>query len=625
MANNALTDLSRVLQLIERVREKALYGGNYSDCIKEYEHILKFSQRLPQSNSIDEKLARGFQELRSKLQVELKLLYDLQKEMNMLGAEGASQPPSSYGGQSESQADAKDPDVWPPPTPVPGSRGGARGRGENVPSWARGRGDGMDGEGGRPGAQRGVGAGMRGGFAPSAPARGAVGAAGAGARGVTPMVGGGGGVGGGESVAARAERMRKERDAAVGGAGLGAVGNKAGGAGGGDNAVMRRKTPLPAQAKGKTPASAAAAGGKAGAGGKAAGGPKTNPKTGEKLKFSELARQEGWADLELIEGVERDIVEGKVHVTWDSIAGLEEAKHLLQEAVVLPLWMPEYFKGIRRPWKGVLMFGPPGTGKTMLAKAVAAECNTTFFNVSASTLSSKYRGDSEKMVRILFEMARYYAPSTIFFDEIDSVAGSRGNSNEHEASRRVKTELMVQMDGVEGDDGEGEETDGEGGGAELSAADAANKRKTVIVLAATNMPWDLDEALRRRLEKRIYIPLPDLEGRKELFRINMKEIELDGDVNLDELAEKSAGYSGADVANVCRDASLMSVRRIMEQARKQGLGRDQIQAMLKEQKDKLNTAVSRNDFLVALSKVNRSVSDNDLGRYSEWMKEFGSA
>jgi len=186
---------------------------------------------------------------------------------------------------------------------------------------------------------------------------------------------------------------------------------------------------------------------------------------------------------------------------------------------------------------------------------------------------------------------------------------------------------MVQMDGVEGDEGEGDDTDGDNGsGAELSAADAAaNKRKTVIVLAATNMPWDLDEALRRRLEKRIYIPLPDLEGRKELFRINMKAIELESDVNLEELAEKSAGYSGADVANVCRDASLMSVRRIMEQARKQGLGRDQIQAMLKEQKDKLNTAVSRSDFLVALSKVNRSVSDNDLGRYSEWMKEFGSA
>ena len=112
---------------------------------------------------------------------------------------------------------------------------------------------------------------------------------------------------------------------------------------------------------------------------------------------------------------------------------------------------------------------------------------------------------------MFYLLFRYYAPSTIFFDEIDSLAGSRGAANEHEASRRVKTELMVQMDGVGGDDG-----------AELSEGGELEVRKTVIVLAATNTPWALDEALRRRLEKRVYIPLPDLEGRKELFRINMK-------------------------------------------------------------------------------------------------------
>ncbi|CAM9938849.1 unnamed protein product [Pylaiella littoralis] len=359
----------------------------------------------------------------------------------------------------------------------------------------------------------------------------------------------------------------------------------------------------------------------------------------ELLRYSDLAREEGWADRELIESLERDIVERGVSVTWDQIADLRDAKQLLQEAVVLPLWMPDYFKGIRRPWKGVLMFGPPGTGKTMLAKAVAAECKTTFFNVSASTLGSKYRGESEKMVRVLFEMARYYAPSTIFFDEIDSLAGSRGSDGEHEASRRVKTELMVQMDGVTGGGGGGdggassEEQGSEagGGGGRDAGGDGAGGQargassKTVIVLAATNTPWSLDEALRRRLEKRIYIPLPTEVGRKELFRINLGDVEVDDDVDLDALAGLTDGYSGADVAIVCRDAAMMSVRRVMKGALERGLSGPEIQKHVMEMKEELAAAVTMEDFQTSLRKVSKSVGQGDLEKYDEWMKEFGSA
>lgn len=301
-------------------------------------------------------------------------------------------------------------------------------------------------------------------------------------------------------------------------------------------------------------------------------------------------------DSDLVDMLERDIVQKNPNIHWDDIADLQEAKRLLEEAVVLPMWMPDFFKGIRRPWKGVLMVGPPGTGKTMLAKAVATECGTTFFNVSSSTLTSKYRGESEKLVRLLFEMARYYAPSTIFIDEIDSLCSRRGSESEHEASRRVKSELLVQMDGI--------------------STNADEPGRIVMVLAATNFPWDIDEALRRRLEKRIYIPLPTRPGREALLKINLREVKVDPSVDLIEVAKKLDGYSGADITNVCRDASMMSMRRKIA-----GLRPDQIKQLPKEE---LDLPVTMQDFVEAVEKCNKSVSKEDLLKYEKWMSEFGS-
>ncbi|GMH17671.1 hypothetical protein Nepgr_019512 [Nepenthes gracilis] len=337
---------------------------------------------------------------------------------------------------------------------------------------------------------------------------------------------------------------------------------------------------------------------------KGTGSGKINPGKGDaatgdaEAGKSKRGQYEG-PDHDLAAMLERDVLDSSPGVRWDDVAGLTEAKRLLEEAVVLPLWMPEYFQGIRRPWKGVLMFGPPGTGKTLLAKAVATECGTTFFNVSSASLASKWRGESERMVRCLFDLARAYAPSTIFIDEIDSLCNARGASGEHESSRRVKSELLVQVDGV-------------------SNSSAGEDRKIVMVLAATNFPWDIDEALRRRLEKRIYIPLPNFESRKELIRINLKSVEVAPDVDIDQVARRTEGYSGDDLTNVCRDASLNGMRRKIA-----GKTRDEIKNMSKDEIS--NDPVAMCDFEEAVSKVQPSVSAADIERHEKWFAEFGSA
>jgi SpoVK/Ycf46/Vps4 family AAA+-type ATPase len=195
-------------------------------------------------------------------------------------------------------------------------------------------------------------------------------------------------------------------------------------------------------------------------------------------------------------------------VHWDDVAGLDGAKKALKEAVVYPFLRPELFMGLREPARGMLLFGPPGTGKTMLARAVATESKSTFFAISASSLTSKWHGESEKLVRALFALAKVLAPSIIFVDEIDSLLSARSGSSEHEASRRSKTEFLIQWSDLQ---------------RAAAGRDTHGKRETgdptrVLVLAATNVPWDIDEAARRRFVRRQYIPLPEAETREVQLR-----------------------------------------------------------------------------------------------------------
>lgn len=241
----------------------------------------------------------------------------------------------------------------------------------------------------------------------------------------------------------------------------------------------------------------------------------------------------------LFSKLEGAIVVEKPKVKWSDVAGLEGAKEALKEAVILPIKFPHLFTGKRIPWKGILLFGPPGTGKSYLAKAVATEANnSTFFSVSSSDLVSKWLGESEKLVRSLFEMARQHKPSIIFIDEVDSLCSSRSDT-ESESARRIKTEFLVQMQGV------GTDNDG------------------ILVLGATNIPWVLDAAIRRRFEKRIYIPLPEEHARLLMFKLHLgNTAHRLSEEDLKTLSKKTEGYSGADISIVVRDALMQPVRKV---------------------------------------------------------------
>ncbi|KAI7741929.1 hypothetical protein M8C21_024308 [Ambrosia artemisiifolia] len=260
----------------------------------------------------------------------------------------------------------------------------------------------------------------------------------------------------------------------------------------------------------------------------------------------------------LIEHISNEIMDRDPNVRWDDIAGLHHAKKCVTEMVIWPLLRPDIFRGVRSPGRGLLLFGPPGTGKTMIGKAIAGEAKATFFYISASSLTSKWIGEGEKLVRALFGVASCRQPAVIFVDEIDSLLSQRKSDGEHESSRRMKTQFLIEMEGFD------------------------NANEQVLLIGATNRPQELDEAARRRLTKRLYIPLP------------------------------SSGYSGSDMKNLVKDASMGPLREAMRDTK------------ITELKKEDMRPVTLQDFENALQEVRPSVSVNELGTYEDWNKQFGS-
>lgn len=341
------------------------------------------------------------------------------------------------------------------------------------------------------------------------------------------------------------------------------------------------------------------------------------------------------------------VVSERPNVKWSDVAGLEGAKESLKETVIMPVKFPQLFVGERKPFKGILLFGPPGTGKSYLAKAVATEADSTFFSVSSADLISKWQGESERLVRNLFEMAREQSSAEgsgraiIFIDEVDSLCGSR-SEGESDSLRRVKTEFLVQMDGV------------------------GNTGGSVLVLGATNVPWDLDAAIRRRFEKRVYISLPEKPARSFMFKLHTGVIGDPEDVtpnnltdkDFDELGGLAVGASGSDIEVIVKEALMEPVRRC-QQARqfktdKDGKyipcdkypscsrcppklstdppGMDYTCKVCKAYRmtlwdvppDKLDAPpVTAEDFKNVMRHAFSTVSDEELQRYQEWTAMFG--
>jgi len=307
----------------------------------------------------------------------------------------------------------------------------------------------------------------------------------------------------------------------------------------------------------------------------------------EKDDDQELPEELQHLDAELVRKIENEICDSGDPITFQDIAGLMDAKQTVMELVCWPMKRPDLFTGLRRGPNGMLLFGPPGTGKTLIGKAIAHESGATFFSISSSSLTSKWIGEGEKLVRTLFAVAAYREPAVVFIDEIDSLLTQR-KSDENEASRRIKTEFLVQLDGT-GTSGQGR----------------------VLVIGATNRPQELDDAARRRFVKRLYIPLPEAADREILLRTLLSKNHHNlTEKDVQKLSIETAGFSGADLKALCTDAALGPIRQLGHRA--------------------LEIAacdvppISYKHFRHALKGMNPSVAQSDLDCYLDFNKTYGS-